>query len=517
LGFEYDSALNVTAITDALNPALTQHFIYDELDRLTGESSSFRAGAGLTYTYGDPIRVHAVTHTSDSRAYQYDGNGNLVTDGSRSFAYDFDNRVSCMRASGAQALAYPACATAPDATTTVVGYSADGQRVKKEGPSGSTIYIGRLYERTGPLTTRHVFAGGLRIASVSSDGTVKYYHSDHLGSTRVVTGSASESLAYRPFGAPQSDNAPSVTKFKFTSQELDVESGRYLFPARPYDPTLGRFTSPDTMVSDFEDPQALNRYSYARNNPGRFVDPSGHQTECFLFLCISYPGDDDGGGGGGGGVPQDPGYNPLPPGYPNPPAYGGGTTPVGQQPVPYNPSARPPPAIRGTASTSMAGSRDARVPAFGTPEYYPNRYRSTSRVYRQRALALGKEYLIDYGYRYARMFQELKFRTASRAVAEAVDSITVELQIALEAQIAENPQLLENPFELGQVAFRTHSDAYARGGFGNLTLAEQAEFLDVIDLGSLTDFGVGPAAEVAWRGLGMVNWPLPGLVPYPWQ
>ena len=40
-------------------------------------------------------------------------------------------------------------------------------------------------------------------------------------------------------------------------------------------PLLGRFASPDTIVPNPNDPQALNRYAYSRNNPLRYVDPSG--------------------------------------------------------------------------------------------------------------------------------------------------------------------------------------------------------------------------------------------------
>ncbi len=46
---------------------------------------------------------------------------------------------------------------------------------------------------------------------------------------------------------------------------------------------LGRFLSPDTQAPDLGNPQDLNLYSYVRNNPVRFNDPSGH--------CIPYIGD----------------------------------------------------------------------------------------------------------------------------------------------------------------------------------------------------------------------------------
>ncbi|RKY40125.1 MAG: hypothetical protein DRP85_09185, partial [Candidatus Makaraimicrobium thalassicum] len=39
---------------------------------------------------------------------------------------------------------------------------------------------------------------------------------------------------------------------------------------------LGRFISADTIVPSPGDPQSLNRYSYVRNSPMSFIDPSGH-------------------------------------------------------------------------------------------------------------------------------------------------------------------------------------------------------------------------------------------------
>ena len=44
-----------------------------------------------------------------------------------------------------------------------------------------------------------------------------------------------------------------------------------------YSLNFGRFIQPDTMVPNPGDPQSLNRYSYAGNNPLRYTDPSGHR------------------------------------------------------------------------------------------------------------------------------------------------------------------------------------------------------------------------------------------------
>ncbi len=45
---------------------------------------------------------------------------------------------------------------------------------------------------------------------------------------------------------------------------------------RVYDPTLGRFASADPFVSRPANTQSFNRYSYVRNNPLKYIDPSGY-------------------------------------------------------------------------------------------------------------------------------------------------------------------------------------------------------------------------------------------------
>ncbi len=64
---------------------------------------------------------------------------------------------------------------------------------------------------------------------------------------------------------------------KFTGKERDGETGLDFFGARYYSGAQGRFGSPDpdNRGGDVLEPQSLNAYSYALNNPLRFVDPSG--------------------------------------------------------------------------------------------------------------------------------------------------------------------------------------------------------------------------------------------------
>gem|GEM_PF-3684732 len=57
---------------------------------------------------------------------------------------------------------------------------------------------------------------------------------------------------------------------------------------RMYDPTIGRFISPDPYIQDWENSQNFNRYSYCLNNPLKYTDPSGEfWLEFGLGITIS--------------------------------------------------------------------------------------------------------------------------------------------------------------------------------------------------------------------------------------
>ena len=284
LNYAYDSGSNVTALTDAING--NQAFTYDELDRLLTATGPYGA---LTYSYdqignmtsnsqvgsyayptsgSSSVRPHAVS-TAGSNSYTYDANGNLTAGAGRTISYDSEDRPTSITQSG---------------TTTTFVYDGSGGRVKKVVDGTTTIYIGNLYDcETANGTTqcvKYVFGGNQRVAMKQvSNGTVDYYHGDHLGSTSVMTtavGVQEEGLTYYPYGAVRSDTGATNVPYKYTGQELDASTGLYFYGARYYDATLGRFISADTIVSSADDPQTLNRYSYVRNNPLRFTDPSGH-------------------------------------------------------------------------------------------------------------------------------------------------------------------------------------------------------------------------------------------------
>ncbi|MFC1941651.1 RHS repeat-associated core domain-containing protein [Chloroflexota bacterium] len=89
---------------------------------------------------------------------------------------------------------------------------------------------------------------------------------------------------YYPYGECRNSPDGLGTDKLFTGQRLD-STGLYYYNARYYNPTIGRFISPDSIIPDPANPQAFNRYSYCLNNPLKYVDPSGN----FPFVLVLIP------------------------------------------------------------------------------------------------------------------------------------------------------------------------------------------------------------------------------------
>lgn len=92
-------------------------------------------------------------------------------------------------------------------------------------------------------------------------------------------------VKYLPFGETRMGSVP--TDKLFTGQRLD-ETGLYYYNARYYDPTLGRFISPDTIIPNPANPQCFNRFSYCLNNPLKYIDPIG-LTDVAVIECPLTP------------------------------------------------------------------------------------------------------------------------------------------------------------------------------------------------------------------------------------
>ncbi|MBU0505251.1 hypothetical protein KJ708_04585, partial [bacterium] len=144
-----------------------------------------------------------------------------------------------------------------------------------------------------PLLQAHAGDSGVPPTPQSDDTYFYYVHGDHLGSAHLLTEGSSDGgkhrglwynsgdliqrIEYNPFGTekyilnPNFDFSP-----EFTGQKYDIESGLYYYKSRYYNPKLARFIQADTVLPSATDYQSYNRYAYVRNNPLKYIDPSGH-------------------------------------------------------------------------------------------------------------------------------------------------------------------------------------------------------------------------------------------------
>jgi RHS repeat-associated protein len=98
-------------------------------------------------------------------------------------------------------------------------------------------------------------------------------------SYRASDGQTTRQL-YKPWGEPRYASGSLPTDYTYTGQYSHVSDfGLLFFVARWYDPALGRFSQPDTIVPDPGSPQAFDRFAYTLNNPVKYNDPTGHITK----------------------------------------------------------------------------------------------------------------------------------------------------------------------------------------------------------------------------------------------
>ncbi len=116
------------------------------------------------------------------------------------------------------------------------------------------------------------------------NGTLYFLLSDHLGSTSLTadaSGNVISELRYTAWGEVRYNSGVTPTQYQYTGQYSDSYINLLWYGSRHYDPALGRFISPDSIVPlASQGVQAYDRYAYANNNPVHFTDPTGHSIDC---------------------------------------------------------------------------------------------------------------------------------------------------------------------------------------------------------------------------------------------
>ena len=185
--------------------------------------------------------------------YTYDATGNLTSDGTFTYAYDYENRLITANKTG---------------TSAAYKYDSFGRRIEKTVGSASTkfLYDGDQiiaeYDSSGNISAKYIFGPGIdEPISITKEGQTYYYHSDGLGSVTCLTdsnGTIVESYSYDVFGRP-SVTSSLGNRFMFTGREYDAETDLYFYRARYYSPRIGRFLQRDRLTWAPNDPRILDK------------------------------------------------------------------------------------------------------------------------------------------------------------------------------------------------------------------------------------------------------------------
>jgi RHS repeat-associated protein len=328
--YKYDPAGNlirqISTRLGASTPTETQCFGYDGLARLA-EAWTATDNCAVTPTIGNRAMVgdslgaasaywtswtfnamgdrqtqvqHSTTGGADvTVASTYDGAGagqphTLTAAGTSTFGYDAAGNMTSRNAGqGSQTLVWNAAgelaavngSTAGD--TTFV-YDADGVLLLQRDPATTTLYLPAQQHTMNNATQvvtgvrSYQLAGScMALRTGMAAGAVTFQVMDPHNTPVLYLDSTAQVPTWRqstPFGGPRGAAGTWPDNRGFLDQPTSSATGLTVIGARSYDPQVGRFVSDDPVLVT-GDPQSLNGYAYAANNPTSASDPSGRRHE----------------------------------------------------------------------------------------------------------------------------------------------------------------------------------------------------------------------------------------------
>ncbi|MFD1047507.1 RHS repeat-associated core domain-containing protein, partial [Kibdelosporangium lantanae] len=260
------------------------------------------------YTY-DPGRPHAPSKIGQD-TNKYDANGNLIDIGTKDhnvqtvaftgvttnddhtqMVWDEENRLACVVDEDYTVRQEPDSCADHDVTARFV-YDDSGTRIVKDGKA-KEISPSRGFTKVGSQSFKHVFAGDTRLLTKKVDSRSEdeqfYFHSDHLGSSGLVTDGTGKLVShqeYFPSGETwaQESAKSAPVPYQYSGKEFDEETGLYYYGSRYYNPRTDLWQSPDPALGSYLDGSSsdsvrnsanLASYGYGYNNPVGTTDPDG--------------------------------------------------------------------------------------------------------------------------------------------------------------------------------------------------------------------------------------------------
>lgn len=265
-GQSTDQAIIDASLGSLAVPASQPAFQYDGLgNRLES------AEPGLAPFNSVPDQLNQYTQVNGV-AWQYDRNGNLLSDSTHSFLYDLNDALQQV-------------SNASTSKSLVTYYHDALGRVVAEATEAGTVF--RIHDDASLLVEigaagRTEFAPGNRpdaVLHAAREGEDYWLFHDGLNSMRMLSNGSGDVVAmplFRPFGgAEDNELTQSPLRLGFASMWYTTGLPFYNSNRRSYHPSVGRHLQRDPagLADD------LNPYTYARNSPIDFSDPTGLQAK----------------------------------------------------------------------------------------------------------------------------------------------------------------------------------------------------------------------------------------------
>jgi RHS repeat-associated protein len=229
--------------------------------------------------------INAANNQITTSGYTYDAAGNMTNDTVHSYTYDAEGNIT--QVDGGSTAQYV--------------YDVFNQRIHVQTASATNEYV---YDPMGRRVSTwlspnnfgsegRIYWDGRQIGYRSIDGTTYFDHQDMLGTERMrTTYSGTEGSTYTslPWGdgytATVNTSGADQDNLHYAGLDRDAESGTEHAQFRNYASVQGRWLAPDPYMGsyDLSNPQSMNRYAYASDNPVSFTDPSG-LLECKYPPC----------------------------------------------------------------------------------------------------------------------------------------------------------------------------------------------------------------------------------------